>query len=81
MSASHKDRTPDAGWLTPPGRPRLSAGEIHVWRVSLVRRDEELEALHGSLSGDEVRRADRFHFRHCARGCARASCSGSGAET
>lgn len=62
MSASHKDRAPDAGWLTPPERPRLSAGEIHVWRASLVRRDEELEALHGSLSGDEVRRADRFHF-------------------
>lgn len=50
-------------WLTPPRSPRLSEGEVHVWRASLMRREEEeMVTLLRSLSEDELRRAYRFRF-------------------
>lgn len=49
-------------WLTPPRSPRLSGSEVHVWRASLMRREDELYTLLRSLSEDELYRAYRFRF-------------------
>jgi 4'-phosphopantetheinyl transferase len=39
-----------------------SAADVHVWRISLDRRAEEIEAMERLLSDDELARADRFDF-------------------
>jgi 4'-phosphopantetheinyl transferase len=62
MNAPRDDMERGGRWLTPPRSPRLSADEVHVWRASLMRREEEMMTLLRSLSEDELRRADRFHF-------------------
>lgn len=62
MSAPRYDREHDGRWLTPPRGPRLSADEVHVWRTSLMRSEEEMITLLRSLSEDELRRAYRFRF-------------------
>jgi 4'-phosphopantetheinyl transferase len=60
MNARRDDREHEGRWLTPPRSPRLSADEVHVWRASLMRREEEMVTLLRSLSEDELRRAYRF---------------------
>lgn len=40
----------------------MDGGEVHVWRAALARTPAEVEALKRLLSGDELRRAARFHF-------------------
>jgi 4'-phosphopantetheinyl transferase len=62
MNAPRDDRKRGSRWLTPPRSPRLSADEVHVWRASLMRSEEEMGTLLRSLSEDELLRAYRFHF-------------------
>ena len=40
----------------------LPAGEVHVWRTSLVRPKKVVERMRGLLARDEQDRADRFRF-------------------
>ncbi len=61
MSAGD-DSAPTCSWEPAPQRPRLDGEEVHVWRAALARPPEEFEALKRSLSEDELRRAERFHF-------------------
>jgi 4'-phosphopantetheinyl transferase len=67
-----------ADWRTPPADVALGAGEVHVWRVSLVQPPEAIAALADTLSPDERERAARFHFERdraaftVARGALRA---------
>lgn len=49
-------------WLPVPEHPRVSRGEVHVWRASLAQPAVKIEALQEVLSGDERERAYRFHF-------------------
>jgi 4'-phosphopantetheinyl transferase len=49
-------------WKPAQVHPRLSPGEVHVWRASLTTADP-LE-LAGLLSPAEWLRAERFHFEH-----------------
>lgn len=39
-----------------------SKGELHIWRASLERSEDEMRILESWLSGEELARADRFHF-------------------
>lgn len=54
--------TPACPWEPAPQQPRLHPEEVHVWRVALARPPEEVEALKGLLSEDELRRAEAFYF-------------------
>jgi 4'-phosphopantetheinyl transferase len=49
-------------WSPGPARPRLVAGEAHVWRASLAAGVDELARLHELLSDEERARAARFRF-------------------
>ena len=40
----------------------INSNKVHVWRASLDVTTVELESLLGSLSVDELARAERFHF-------------------
>jgi len=62
MSASRDDRKHESRWLTPPRSPRLNADEVHVWRASLMMREEEMTTLLRTLSEEELIRAYRFRF-------------------
>jgi 4'-phosphopantetheinyl transferase len=62
MNAPPDEREGEGRWLTPPRSPRPSADEVHVWRASLSRGEEEMLMLRRSLSEDELRRAQRFRF-------------------
>lgn len=48
-------------WSKAPAQPRLTPGEIHVWRASLTERDRVQECS-AVLSPDELIRANRFAF-------------------
>lgn len=52
---------PDA-WEPAPPAPALDAGQVHVWRASLVATDDELARHHAVLSDEERSRAGRFRF-------------------
>ena len=56
-------RLMDEGWLTPPRRPTLATGEVHVWRATLKQNESMLLASLSLLSGDERERAGKFHFQ------------------
>jgi 4'-phosphopantetheinyl transferase len=62
MSAAHNENARAHTWRQAPERPRLSGDEVHVWLASLARHPVEIEALRGSLSAEELRRAERFRF-------------------
>jgi 4'-phosphopantetheinyl transferase len=49
-------------WSPGPDRPRLAAGEVHVWRASLAAGRDELARLHAILSDEERVRAARFRY-------------------
>jgi len=49
-------------WRAPPEPLELAAGEIHVWRASLLVDAEEIARLKPLLSPDEAARAERFRF-------------------
>lgn len=62
-------------WGTPPAAPVQDAAEVHVWRASLDRAQDEVEAFRQLLSPDELRRAERFVFdEHRARFVAGRGC-------
>lgn len=51
-------------WTQPPEDLALASNQVDVWRVSIS--DFALDAIHrmaSSLSADEIKRADRFHFQ------------------
>lgn len=49
-------------WLSPPGDLSLDQNEIHIWRCSLDQPEQKIMALAGTLTDDEAKRAERFHF-------------------
>jgi 4'-phosphopantetheinyl transferase len=49
-------------WALPPDRPTLEAGDIHVWRLSLHNAASRADGLSQLLAGDEISRAQSFHF-------------------
>lgn len=69
---------PHPQWQPAAQPPALTADDVHVWRIALGIGDAMLGRLRETLSEDERRRADRFHFdkdrRHfvAARGALRA---------
>src|ERR1041385_6999949 len=40
----------------------IQTGEVHVWRVELMRPDYVIQRFRSTLEQDELLRADRFHF-------------------
>jgi 4'-phosphopantetheinyl transferase len=50
------------GWLAPPQDLAIDRAEVHVWRADLAAVAEQTSDLAARLSGDEVRRAERFVF-------------------
>ncbi len=46
----------------PPGNDAVRENEVHVWRIALDWRPDDLRALRQVLSPDERERMDRFHF-------------------
>jgi 4'-phosphopantetheinyl transferase len=49
-------------WLPAGHPPPLTNDEVHVWRFALDLEEELLLRLRETLSEEEQRRADRFHF-------------------
>ena len=47
-------------WNTPPGRPALAEGEVHVWLAQLPSAHGELEKLRALLTPEEAERARQF---------------------
>lgn len=47
-------------WLPETRPPALEAAEVHVWRTSLDRAEDELLHLRGYLCPSELARSDRF---------------------
>ena len=47
-----------SSWSTAPERPKLSRGEVHLWRVIIP--EAPLDELRPELSEDELARVDRF---------------------
>lgn len=50
-------------WHTPPENLSLGQNEIHVWRCFLDQPEQHIDALVNTLTDDEVKRAERFHFQ------------------
>ena len=53
---------PPVNWRTPPARPRLDDGELHLWRFRLDLPLEAISDLHPLLSPDETARAERLRI-------------------
>jgi 4'-phosphopantetheinyl transferase len=49
-------------WHPPPASLTLSSDQVHIWQAHLDLPAELLAQLRATLSTDEQRRADRFHF-------------------
>ena len=68
---------PTSAWSAPPDQLALGANDVHVWRVSLNQPVAIVTQFRQHLSGDELARAERFHFDIdrrrfiVARGCLR----------
>ena len=52
----------DIPWPSPPKQVGLAGDEVHVWVAVLDSPGLPFQSLERSLSSDELRRADRFHF-------------------
>lgn len=50
-------------WHTPPENLSLGQYEMHVWRCFLNQPEQQIEALAATLTDDELKRAERFHFQ------------------
>ncbi len=50
-------------WLAPPEALTVIRDEVHVWRASLDIPDEQIEKLLKTLSPDERKRSEKYHFR------------------
>lgn len=49
-------------WRSPPQSLSLSDHEVHIWRANLDLAADRIQPLGETLSADEWRRAERFHF-------------------
>jgi len=54
---------PSCSWLVPPDALTLIQDEVHVWRASIDIPDEQIEELINTLSPDERKRSEKYHFR------------------
>jgi 4'-phosphopantetheinyl transferase len=50
-------------WQPPPTDLTLGRDEVHVWRAPLDAPALYLQRLRGTLTADEISRAERFHFQ------------------
>ncbi|WP_414548499.1 4'-phosphopantetheinyl transferase HetI [Anabaena sp. CCY 0017] len=50
-------------WLPVPTNLSLLPNNAHIWRINLDIPEAQRENLLATLSGDEVSRANRFHFQ------------------
>jgi 4'-phosphopantetheinyl transferase len=44
------------------GNLRLTANEVHIWRINLGAEEPRIQRCRGLLSSDEIQRASRFYF-------------------
>lgn len=51
-------------FVRPPTDLKLLDNEVHVWGASFQQLQPQFEELCKTLSEDEKKRADRFHFEH-----------------
>ncbi len=49
-------------WLPVPKSLTLLPNDVHIWRINLDVPEAQRQNLLATLSGDEVSRANRFHF-------------------
>ena len=49
-------------WPLSSSAPKLSGGEVHIWRVGLDMPDGRWQTLTSLLSEDELAKAERFQF-------------------
>lgn len=49
-------------WSQAPVSVSPQPGEIHVWRVDLGQPEDVVRQFRSTLEGEEIHRADRFHF-------------------
>ena len=59
---SQSDNSMISEWHTPPENLSLDQNEIHVWRCFLNQSAQQINALAETLTNDEAKRAERFHF-------------------
>ncbi|MGV7224083.1 MAG: 4'-phosphopantetheinyl transferase family protein, partial [Nitrospinales bacterium] len=52
----------NCNWPNSPTDLYLSGGDVHIWCASLNSPDYCVEQMAQTLSTDELRRAERFHF-------------------
>jgi len=52
----------DCHWSLPPTDPSLSGDEVHIWCACLNQPDTFIGQMAQTLSADELKRAERFHF-------------------
>jgi len=50
-------------WSVPPKELGLESDEVHVWRASLNASTTCVKYFNSKLSVDELKRAEKFHFR------------------
>lgn len=49
-------------WDAPPENLNLRQNDVHVWRVDFEQQLKNIVQFKSFLSGDELNRAERFHF-------------------
>jgi 4'-phosphopantetheinyl transferase len=52
----------ETAWRVPASHPALDRCAVHVWRASLHATAQQIETLRGTLSDDEIARADRLRL-------------------
>lgn len=55
--------TDDHIWRVPPANLLLTSDDVHVWRACLNVIESRLRSLSQIISKDELRKANRFHFK------------------
>lgn len=54
-------------WQTAAVPPRLQAGELHIWKITLDRDEDQWQSLMALLSTDERIKASRYRFEQHRR--------------
>ena len=57
----------DSVWRMGSFTLSLASGEVHIWVADLAQTEATLNRLEGTLSRDEIERADRYVFAHLRR--------------
>ncbi|MBW4664812.1 MAG: 4'-phosphopantetheinyl transferase superfamily protein [Chroococcus sp. CMT-3BRIN-NPC107] len=52
----------DCSWHLSPNQLLVNKNEVHIWRSTLNLPREKVEILAQTLSADELKRAQKFHF-------------------